>query len=75
MNELVSILAVAGGFFLRVGLPIILLVVLGLLIDRWQNKREERIRKYYEPTKDKIIVGETAPQQAEIETDAQQDAA
>jgi len=55
MNELTSILGVTAMFLLRVGLPIVLLVILGIAIDRWQTKREERIRKYYAPTQDKII--------------------
>jgi hypothetical protein len=44
MNELVTILGVAALFLLRIGIPVILLVGLGLLIDRWQSKREAEIQ-------------------------------
>ncbi len=37
-----AILDVLGFFLLRVGLPIILLVTLGILIDRWEKSRRER---------------------------------
>ena len=55
---MLEVLAVAGMFFVRVGLPIILLVLLGLLVDRWQRNREEHIRQYYQPNTNNVIVGE-----------------
>jgi hypothetical protein len=33
-------LSVAVLFLLRIGIPVMLLVGLGILIDRWQSKRE-----------------------------------
>lgn len=52
-----EILSVTGLFLLRVGLPIILLVILGVVIDRWQTKREERVQRQYALTQDKVIAG------------------
>jgi hypothetical protein len=43
MDELLMILSVAGLFLLRIGVPVILLVGLGILIDRWQSKREHTL--------------------------------
>ena len=40
MDDLLMVLSVAGLFLLRIGVPVLLLVGLGLLIDRWQSKRE-----------------------------------
>ncbi len=41
--ELGSILNVTGFFLLRIGLPVVLLVVLGMLIDRWQRARRSAV--------------------------------
>ena len=38
MNDIVLILEVIGLFLLRIGIPLILLVTLGTLIDRWQTR-------------------------------------
>ena len=47
MDEILSVLSVAGLFLVRVGLPVLVLVVLGILIDRWQTGREaEALRKF-----------------------------
>lgn len=43
MNDLLTILSVTALFLLRIGVPVILLVALGLLIDRWQSKRESEV--------------------------------
>jgi hypothetical protein len=43
MDDLLMVLSVAGLFLLRIGVPVMLLVGLGLLIDRWQSKRERDI--------------------------------
>jgi hypothetical protein len=43
-----------GLIVLRVGVPVVLLALLGLLIDRWQTKRNEEIRRQY------MFVSETA---------------
>ena len=44
MNEILAVLTVIGLFMIRIGIPILLLVGLGLLIDRWQTKRAEELR-------------------------------
>ncbi len=41
--ELGSILNVTGYFLLRVGLPVVLLVVLAVLIDRWEKARRRAV--------------------------------
>ncbi|MGQ9849107.1 MAG: hypothetical protein ACUVSU_03555 [Aggregatilineaceae bacterium] len=41
--DLGSILDVTGYFLLRIGLPVLLLVVLGILIDRWERKRRSAV--------------------------------
>ncbi|MBN2304146.1 MAG: hypothetical protein JXQ72_06710 [Anaerolineae bacterium] len=46
MDGLIGILMVIGLFLLRIGLPVITLVVLGILIDRWQSKREKELAEY-----------------------------
>lgn len=47
MNDLLLALGVAGLFFVRVGVPVLALIGLGILIDRWQSKREAEIDKLY----------------------------
>ena len=46
MNELVITLGVAVLFLIRIGIPVALLVGLGVLIDRWQSKREAEVERY-----------------------------
>lgn len=41
--DLGSMLDVTGYFLLRIGLPVLLLVVLGILIDRWERKRRSAV--------------------------------
>lgn len=44
MDALITTLVVAGLFLFRIGVPVVLLVGLGVLIDRWQSKRERDIQ-------------------------------
>jgi len=44
MEQVLMTLSVAALFFLRIGIPVIVLIGLGIVIDRWQAKREEEIR-------------------------------
>jgi hypothetical protein len=47
MDGVLTVLSVAGLFLVRVGVPVLVLVVLGILIDRWQTGREaDALRKY-----------------------------
>lgn len=45
MEQLLMILSVAALFFVRIGIPVIILIILGILIDRWQNMREHAVRR------------------------------
>jgi hypothetical protein len=47
MAELSTILAVLGLFVLRIGVPVVVLITLGILIDRWQSRREAEVRNMY----------------------------
>ena len=47
MAEMSSVLAVLGLFMLRIGLPVVVLITLGILIDRWQSRREAEVRSMY----------------------------
>lgn len=38
-----SILNITGYFLLRIGLPVVLLVALGVLIDRWERTRRSTV--------------------------------
>ena len=47
MDGVLAVLSVVGLFMLRIGVPVLLLVALGIIIDRWQSRREEYIDKRY----------------------------
>ena len=47
MNELSLIFGVVMMFLLRIGIPVLVLIVLGVLIDRWQSQRDDYIRQHY----------------------------
>ena len=44
MENVLMIVSVAVLFIVRIGIPVLVLVSLGLLIDRWQSKRENDIQ-------------------------------
>jgi hypothetical protein len=46
MIELQTVIGVIILFVIRIGIPLALLVGLGVLIDRWQSKREEEVVQY-----------------------------
>lgn len=46
---MLEVLTVIGLFVLRIGVPIMLLVGLGLLIDRWQTHRAAAVRRMQQP--------------------------
>lgn len=48
MIELETVLGVIVLFVIRIGLPLTLLVGFGVLIDRWQSRREAEIERYVE---------------------------
>lgn len=46
MIELQAVVGIVALFIMRVGIPLALLVGLGVLIDRWQQKRAEEVEEY-----------------------------
>ncbi len=44
MEQILTILAVAVLFLVRIGVPVIILISLGILVDRWQSKRDTALR-------------------------------
>ncbi len=42
MNEIREVLSIAGLFFLRIGVPLLILLVIGTLIDRAYRRREAK---------------------------------
>lgn len=50
MNDILMVGSVVVMFFLRIGIPVIILVGLGIVVDRWQRRRDANIeRKYNTP--------------------------
>ena len=47
MEQLLTILAVAALFLIRIGVPVIVLISLGMLINRWQSKRDTALRREF----------------------------
>ena len=43
MNEILLALSVVALFLIRIGVPVAVLIVLGILIDRWQSKPRGRM--------------------------------
>lgn len=52
MQDLQLVFGVAVMFFLRIGIPVLLLIILGAIIDRWQTARENEIRRRYDGSDD-----------------------
>jgi uncharacterized membrane protein len=46
MTELQLVIYVIFFFFVRIGIPLILLVILGTVIDRWQRKLHNESDQY-----------------------------
>lgn len=44
MEQLLLVVSVVVMFLLRIGVPVILLLTIGVLIDRWQSKREKEVQ-------------------------------
>jgi hypothetical protein len=42
MNEIREVLSIAGLFFLRIGVPLLILLAIGTLIDRAYRRREAK---------------------------------
>ena len=43
MEQLLTILGVAVLFLVRIGVPVLVLIGVGLLVDHWQSKRDESL--------------------------------
>ena len=46
MIELQTVVGIVALFILRIGIPLALLVGLGIIIDRWQRKRADEVEQY-----------------------------
>ena len=64
MDGILEVLSVVGLFLLRIGVPVLLLVALGIVIDRWQTRREQVINQRYGT----VSGTQTAEQAAETST-------
>ena len=47
MEQLLLTLSIAALFLLRLGVPVIVLITLGVVIDRWQSKREQKVEQRF----------------------------
>ncbi len=47
MEQLLLTLSIAVLFLLRLGVPVIVLITLGVIIDRWQSKREQKVQQTF----------------------------
>lgn len=45
MSEVELVISVIGLFMVRIGLPLIALVSLGTIVERWQRKFHEKAQK------------------------------
>ncbi len=45
MEQLLTIISVAGLFLIRIGVPVLVLLAVGLLVERWQSRREQALRQ------------------------------
>lgn len=45
MEQVLLVLSVAMMFVVRIGIPVIVLITLGVVIDRWQSKREKGVQQ------------------------------
>lgn len=45
MEQLLTIISVAGLFLVRIGVPVLVLLSVGLLVERWQSGREKALRQ------------------------------
>lgn len=41
MDQLLLTLSIAALFLLRIGVPVIVLITIGVVIDRWQSHHDE----------------------------------
>ena len=70
MNDITVILEVAAMFLVRIGLPVMALVTLGILIERWQTKRETELVQMQKPTAQIIPMDEQSEKSSEKQDQA-----
>lgn len=58
MEELLATVGVVALFLIRVGVPVLILVGIGILIDRWQSNREKEIDRLYQRHPDELSQSE-----------------
>lgn len=46
MDSILLTLSVIALFLLRVGVPVVLLITVGMLVERWQRHREAEVKQY-----------------------------
>ena len=47
MNEIALFLSIIVMFVIRIGLPVLTLIALGILFDRWQSQRQHWVNIHY----------------------------
>ena len=45
MDQLLLTLSVAALFLVRIGVPVLVLITVGVLVDHWQSKREHDVQQ------------------------------
>ena len=58
MEQLLATVGVVALFLIRVGVPVLVLVGIGILIDRWQSSREKEIDRLYQQRPDELSSSE-----------------
>lgn len=59
MEGFLLTLSVALMFFLRIGIPVLVLIVLGTIIDHWQSQRDDYVRHYDDQSDDQQPLAES----------------
>ena len=44
MDQLLLTLSIAALFLLRIGVPVVVLIAVGMVIERWQSHREQNVQ-------------------------------
>ena len=46
---MLEVLGIIALFMARIGIPLVMLVLLGIIVGRWQDRREAEIKRMYAP--------------------------
>lgn len=60
MEGLLMTLGVALMFLVRIGVPVLVLIGLGILIDRWQSKKESEFAALYQQHDELVAAQESS---------------